>query len=72
MLDKFISKFPINVDIEAKTSKQNITYLFKINTRDLEVCHPAMITRERSFGRTEKLDIIHAFADGTVRHTPIK
>ncbi len=72
MVDKFLPKSPINVNLEAKTSKQTITYLFKVNVRDLEICHPTAITRERSLGRTEKLTIVHAFPDGSVRHTPIK
>jgi hypothetical protein len=68
-----LPKLPINIDanLEAKSSRQTITYLFKINVTELEICHPTTFTRERSFFRTEKLDIVHAFADGSVRHTPI-
>jgi len=70
--NNFLPKLPINIELGAKTSRQTITYLFKINMKELQVCHPTAITRERSFFRTEKLDIVHAFADGAVRHTPIK
>ena len=56
---------------EHVTLKKNITLLFKVNVSDLEICKPKAITRERSFGRTEKLDIVHVFPNGDVRHKPI-
>lgn len=67
--EKIKSIFPVKA--EYSLSKKAITILFKINVKELEICKPTSFTRERSFGRTEKLDIIHALPNGKIRHKPV-
>ena len=57
---------PFTYTNERKTTVQ----LNKVNIFDLEVCKPKGILRERSFGRTEKLDFYHLREDGSIEHTP--
>lgn len=52
------------------TERKTIVRLNKVNLFDLEVCKPKGVLRERSFGRTEKLDFYHLRDDGTIEHTP--
>jgi len=68
-LGKIKDFFPLKAGYNL--SKQSITFLFKVNVTELEVCKPKAFTRERSLGRTEKLDIIHALPNGKIRHNPI-
>lgn len=68
-LRKIKGTFPLKLGYAL--SKQYITFLFKVNVTELEICKPKAFTRERSFGRTEKLDIIHALPNGKIRHNPI-
>lgn len=56
----------LQVTIHRKTTVQ----ISKVNVGELEVCKPKMITRERPFWRSDKVDIYHALPDGSVRHTP--
>ena len=52
------------------TERKTIVRLNKVNLFDLEVCQPKGVLRERSFGRTEKLDFYHLRDDDTIEHTP--
>ena len=52
------------------TERKTIVRLNKVNLFDLEVCTPKGVLRERSFGRTEKVDFYHLRDDGTIEHTP--
>lgn len=58
---------PVKVSLEHR----KLVTLQKINMKELEVCHPVVVQRERPFWRTDQIDILHAFADGSVKHTPI-
>ena len=69
-IDKF--KIPLDIELGAKMARQSIVHLFKFNVCDLEICKPKTFIRERPFFLSDKLDVIHAFPDGSIRHTPIK
>lgn len=51
------------------TERKTIVLFNKVNLFNLEVCKPKGIMRERSFGRTEKLDFYQLRDDGTIEHT---
>lgn len=55
---------------QYREEKKTIVKITKVNTFDLKMCHPKGIIRERSFWRTEKVDMYHLLADGSIRHTP--
>lgn len=59
------------LDVRASSARYTYVLRVKFDVSELQVCHPVVIKRERSFGREEKIDVIHALEDGTVRHTPI-
>ena len=67
-LDKLKVVFPFGA--HAMAVRQTIVRLYKVNVAELEVCKPKGFLRERSFGRTEKLDFYHLGPDGTIKHTP--
>lgn len=69
--DKILSNLPIKVGIEASISKKTIVRQFKFNVAEMEICKPTAFIRDRALGRGERLDIVHAFPNGDVRHTPI-
>ena len=52
------------------TERKTIIRLNKVNIFELEVCKPKGVLRERSFGRTERLDYYHLRADGSIEHRP--
>ena len=60
--------FPLNISLDWK--RTTIVKYHKVNTFDLTVCTPKGIIRERSFGRTDKVDFYHKKEDGSVEHTP--
>ena len=62
----------LSLKAEYSVSKKYITLQFKVNVNELEICKPKAFTRERSLGRTEKLDIIHVLPNGKWRHKHIK
>lgn len=60
------------VDLQASATKQTLVLRTFCDISQLEICKPVVIRRPRSRGRIEAVDVLHAFADGDVRHTPIK
>ena len=61
---------PFTFTHSATTERKTLVRLNKVNLFALEVCKPKGLIRERSFGRTEKVDFYHLRDDGTIEHTP--
>lgn len=56
--------------IRVAVQRKTLIRISKVNTWELETCKPKGVLRERSFGRTEKVDHYHLLPDGTIKHTP--
>ncbi len=59
------------IGIKVSSTRYTLVLREKCDISQLTICVPVAIKRERSLGRVEKLDIVHAFPDGTARFTHV-
>lgn len=68
-LEKIRSIFPVTANINVTRAKKTLVLYNKTNIFELETCIPKGIIRERSWGRTDRIDLYHLRKNGTIKIT---
>lgn len=61
----------VNLPVDLSYERKSLVQMNKFNIRDLTICQPTVIQRERPLWREDRVDIVHAWPNGDVTHTPI-
>lgn len=69
---KSLSPISANIDVNITKSRQTLVRYSKKNIFELKTCIETGVIRERSWGRTERIDFYHKLEDGTLQITPSK
>lgn len=65
-----LPKLPISADLSVE--HKSLTMMQKTDFQALTVCQSVAFRRQRPLWKTDKIDIIHAWPDGSVTHTPVE